>query len=130
MAVTTRRALAFTARLPIVGAWAVFVLSLDRFTSDVDVQFALAFGGCVAAGFLIGRLWALGVPLIAVVGAAVYGGLAGCSGDCRYETGVMGGLILVLLYIGVAETGVGIGLGLRRLVRARGSRSSTHRALV
>jgi hypothetical protein len=103
----------------VIAGWAATILEIDRITQGGDAQVVLAFGTCVAAGFLIGRWWALGVPAAAFLVAVVYGAIAGADhGDASAVVWFILGLVLVAL----AAAGVAVGVVLGRVVRAAAHR--------
>jgi hypothetical protein len=102
----------------VVGAWNWLVFSLEGITSDGNAQGWLAFGGSAAAGLLIGRLWALGVPVLTAIGVGVYAaGFSSCTGECRDDMGVSGAVAVLIMYSAFADLGIGIGIGANRLLR-------------
>jgi hypothetical protein len=113
----------------VIAGWLVGTFSLDAITDDGNLQVSIAFGLLVATGLLIGRWWLLAVPAVGAIGLLIYGGIAPSSdcATCRDEIPFVGWVFILLLYVTLADIGLGAGIGLRRLLVSVKSSGRRHR---
>jgi hypothetical protein len=103
----------------VIGGWNWLVFSLDGITSDGNAQGWLAFAGSFVAGLLIGRVWALGIPVLTAIGVGVYNAVfSSCTGgDCYDDISTSGMVAVFVMLICFVDLGIGIGVGTNRLLR-------------
>jgi hypothetical protein len=104
----------------VTAAWIAAEFTLDAITGDGNLQALLGVAFAVVFGFLIGRWWALAVPVIAAFGLVVFWLVkpsADCAG-CENDVSFFGVLIISVLYVLLADVGIYLGVGVRQLLRA------------
>ena len=101
----------------ITAAWLAAEFNLDSITDDGNIQAGWAVAFAAVYGFLIGRWWALAVPVVAAVGVVVYGLVKPACVDCSEEIPFLAGVFILALYVVLIDAGIVIGVAIRRRLR-------------
>jgi hypothetical protein len=109
----------------VIALWVGAIVGLIALEPRWEVAYALGFGATVVAGVVLGRWWALAVPLLvfAVAFFISYVQDPSCSdcGEDPWELQALYGLVLLVLP-GIAAMTIGVGISLGALAARRRSR--------
>jgi hypothetical protein len=97
----------------VMAAWAASVFLIEEITGDGNDQALLALGFSILAGLLAGRWWVLLVPVALAVVVGIYGALDPCE-DCRDEITAVGAVAILVIYVGLLDFGLAVGVALRQ----------------
>jgi hypothetical protein len=101
-----------------VAAYFGAVFSLDAVTGDGNLQGWLGLGYSFLLGVLVGRRWALGVPVAGAIGVGIYAAItrdADCA-TCEDDVSVGGAIFILVLLVCLAEIGIAAGVLAGRVV--------------
>jgi hypothetical protein len=106
--------------LLVIAAWVATMLLLEEITGDGVAQAWIAAGASVATGIAIGRWWLLGVPVVGMMAVSIYAVIAdtGDCATCSDDVSVVGWIGIAVIYIVIADVGLGAGVAMRRMAIA------------